>query len=121
MCEGTDVRGVEQMTRHSRIEISPFLNGLLTISQGHGIRRLLFEEPRGKIVTWAKDARIRKRWRGERATEEEGGDCDGEEASEYHYEQAGSHGGWEERKRCKKTRGPFHKPEVLTGAPRARA
>jgi hypothetical protein len=68
------------------------------LSHECGIPRLLFEEPGGEIVTWAKDARIRERLCVEWATEEESGDGDGEEASEHHYEHAGCHGGLGERK-----------------------
>jgi hypothetical protein len=66
---------------------------LVTVSHERGIARLLFEKPGAEIVTGAKDARVRERWGGEWAAEEEEGDGDGEETSEYHEEMAGSHGG----------------------------
>jgi len=120
-----DTGGVEQMTRHSRNVISlssHSLNSLLTSSQECGIPRLLFEEPGGGIVTWAKDAGIRERWRVEWATEEQGGDGDSDEASEYHYEQAGCHGGGEKGRDYEKPFDDHINPtEVLTGERRVDA
>jgi hypothetical protein len=74
-----------------------YLDSLLTISQKCGIARLFFEKPGAQIVTGTKDARVREWLIGEWATEKEGSDGEGEEASEHNEKVAGRHGYHKER------------------------